>query len=90
MVIYIVIILSILIIFSFIALIYGIYSKLSDTSFKEHIPSYTYLKLNDEQNIIDFEVIDNSRILIKIKDENSIYMAIYDIDKKQILEYIKK
>ena len=86
-----VILLGILIIFSFIALIYGMYSKISTDS--EDItldPKKITLNLNDKEEIINIEIIDENRLLILINSSNSLKGIIYDIKQNKILKIIEK
>ena len=87
----IVIVLGILIIFSFIALIYGIYNKINNTSsdFSNQINNIS-LNLDEEEEILDISVIDENTLLIKIKDSENIVGGIYNIRKKEITEFIEK
>ena len=87
----IVIVLGILIIFSFIALIYGIYNKIYNTSsdFSNQINNIS-LNLDEEEEILDISVIDENTLLIKIKDSENIVGGIYNIRKKEITEFIEK
>ena len=86
-----VILLGILIIFSFIALIYGMYSKISTDS--EDItldPKKITLNLNDKEKIIDIEIIDENRLLITINSSNSLKGVIYHIKQNKILKIIER
>ena len=87
----IVIVLGILIIFSFIALIYGIYNKIYNTSsdFSNQINNIS-LNLDEEEEILDISVIDENTLLIKIKNSENIFGAIYNIRQKEITEFIEK
>ena len=88
---YIVILLGILIIFAFIALIYGMYLKISLKS--KPINSNLeriYLKLSNEEKIVDIEVIDNNKLLLIIENTDNLKRAIYDIEENMLLEFIEK
>ena len=87
----IVIVLGILIIFSFIALIYGIYTKIynDSTDFSNQINNIS-LNLDIEEEILDISVIDENTLLIKIKNSENILGAIYNIKQKEITEFIEK
>ena len=88
---YIVIFLGILIIFSFIALIYGMYLKISTNSRNVSYDLITNsLNLSNNEKILDIEVIDENNLLIKIESSNKLKGAIYSIDQKKILEFIDK
>ena len=88
---FLVIFLGILIILSFIALIYGMYLKISKKS-KEIllIPENISINLTNTEKIQDIRVIDENRLLIIIKEQNSIKGAIYDIKEEHVYQYIKK
>ena len=86
-----VILLGILIIFSFIALIYGMYSKISTDS--EDItldPKKITLNLNDKEEIINIEIIDENRLLITINNSDNLKGVIYHIKQNKILKIIEK
>ena len=86
-----VILLGILIIFSFIALIYGMYSKiLTDSKDITLDPKKITLNLNDKEEIIDIEVIDENRLLITINNSDSLKGVIYNIKQNKILKIIEK
>jgi len=86
-----VILLGILIIFSFIALIYGVYLKISTNS-KDVIlnPEKITLNLKDNEEIIDIEVIDENRLLITINNSDNLKGIIYHIRQNKILKVIEK
>ena len=87
----IVVVLSILIVFSFIALIYGIYIKISDKSkYIKDSPNLISLQLNEGDEIVDIEVIDNKKLLLIIKNSSQLKGAIYNIDQGRIVEIIDK
>ena len=50
----------------------------------------TSLLLNADQKINNMQIIDNNRILITISDEDEIEGIIFDIDKQEIIQRIKK
>ena len=86
-----VILLGILIIFSFIALIYGMYSKiLTDSEDVTLDPKKISLNLNDIEEIIDIEIIDENRLLITINNSDSLKGVIYNIKQNKILKIIEK
>jgi hypothetical protein len=86
-----VILLGILIIFSFIALIYGMYSKiLTDSKDITLDPKKNTLNLNDKEEIIDIEIIDENRLLITINNSDSLKGVIYNIKQNKILKIIEK
>ena len=85
---FIVIFLGVLIIISFIAIIYGSYSKLnkSNTNLKKEIS--LDLKYNEE--IIDLNIIDKNNILIKVKENNELKGIIYNTKTNKIITVISK
>ena len=88
---YIVIFLGILIVFSFFALIYGMYLKISTDSKDVTLePENISLNLNDKEEIIDIEVIDENRLLITINNSDNLKGVIYHIKENKILEIIEK
>ena len=88
---FVVILLGILIIFAFIALIYGMFSKIltnsKDITLDQKITS---LNLNDKEEIIGIEVIDENRLLIIVYGSDSIKGMIYNIKQNKILKIIQK
>ena len=83
--------LGILIIFSFIALIYGMYSKISTNS-KEVTLDLKKISLNltNKEEIVDIEVIDENRLLVTINSSDNLKGVIYSIKKNKILKIIEK
>ena len=87
----IVIVLGFLIILALSALLYGIYIKISfKSSEMEKYPENILLYLNNEDNIVNFQVIDKKRILITVKNDNQLIGLIYDIDNKKIIQRLIK
>ena len=88
---FVVILLGILIIFSFIALIYGMYSKISTNS-KEVTLDLKKISLNltNKEEIVDIEVIDENRLLVTINSSDNLKGVIYSIKKNKILKIIAK
>ena len=85
------ILLGILIIFAFIALIYGMYSKISTNSKGVTLdPEKITLNLNDKEEIIDIEVIDENRLLITINNSDNLKGVIYHIRQNKILKVIER
>ena len=85
----IVIILSTLIFFAFIAILYGIYTKI--TPKPPDLEKYTKnisLFLDNEQFIKNFQVIDKNLILINVESNNEVFAIIYDIKKNKIIKKI--
>ena len=88
---FIVIFLGILIIFSFIALIYGMYSKISMIS-EEKINDSKRISLNLEESeeIIDMKVINENSLLIIINNSGNLKGVIYNVKQHKISEFIEK
>ena len=86
---YIVYLLSLLIIVALIAVIYGIYIKISPKASK-NFNKVTSLSLIIDQEIKNIQVIDNNRILITISNDDKIQGIIFDINKQEIVQRIKK
>ena len=88
---YIVVFLGILIIFAFFALIYGMYLKISTNSENMILnPENISLNLKKEEEIVDIRIIDENRLLIIIKNSNTLKGAVYNIKQQKILEFINK
>ena len=87
----IVIILGILIIFAFLALIYGMYLKISTTG-KNLLDSAIIFssQLSDDEKIKNIEVLDKNKLLILIEKNDMIKGAIYDVDNNQIIRFIDR
>ena len=88
---FVVILLGILIIFSFIALIYGMYSKISTNS-KDATLDLKRISLNltNKEEIVDIEVIDENRLLITINSSDNLKGVIYSIKHNKILKITEK
>ena len=87
----IVIILGILIIFAFLALIYGMYLKISITG-KNLLDSAIIFsaQLSDNEKIKDIEVLDKNKLIILVEKNDMIKGAIYDVDNNQIIRFIDR
>ncbi len=87
----IVIILGILIIIAFLAIIYGMYLKISIPS--KNLVNSTIIfssKLTDGEKIKNIEVLDKDKLLILIETNDKIKSAIYDVNKNQIIRIIER
>ena len=86
---FIVILLAILIFICFAFLLYGLYSKISNTEdlISQEITSYS-LNLNNTESIKDIQIINENNLLIVISDDDQIYLIIYNLDKNQIISKI--
>tara|TARA_B110000116_G_C16796723_1_gene567281 strand:+ start:3895 stop:4182 length:288 start_codon:yes stop_codon:yes gene_type:complete len=87
----IVIFLAILIILSFLALIYGISLKIS-TPAKNLSESITILSsnLNPDEKIKNIEVLDKNTLFILIQSGNNLNSIIYDIKNDNIINLTDK
>ena len=88
---FIVIFLAILIFICFAFLLYGLYSKISNTEglTNEEITSYS-LNLSNTESIKDIKIINENNLLLVISDNDQIYLILYNLDKKQIISKIGK
>jgi hypothetical protein len=86
-----VIFLAILIFICFAFLLYGLYSKISNTEglTNEEITSYS-LNLSNTESIKDIKIINENNLLFVISDNDQIYLIIYNLDKKQVISKIGK
>ena len=87
----IVVILGVLIILALSALLYGIYIKISfkSSEIENYSENISFLLHNDD-TIENFQVIDKSKILITVENNNQLIGLIYDIDKKKIVQRLVK
>ena len=87
----IVIILGILIILAFLALIYGMYLKISITgkNLSDSVIIFSS-QLNVDEKIKNIEVLDKNKLLILIEKNKMIKGAIYDVDNNQIIRFIDR
>ena len=76
---------------AFLALIYGMYLKISTTSnsFKK-LPEHYSVKLLKNEKIKNIEVIDSKSILILIDRGEDVRGLVYDIEKNNIIRLIDK
>ena len=76
-----VIFLAILIFICFAFLLYGLYSKISNTEglTSEEITSYS-LNLSNTEIIKDIKVLNENNLLFVISDNDQLYLIIYNFD----------
>ena len=88
---FIVIFLALLIFICFALLLYGLYSKISNTQdlSNNEITNYS-LNLKNSQNIKDIKVIDENNLLIVISDDDQSYLIMYNLKENKILSRIDK
>ena len=86
---FIVIFLAILIFICFAFLLYGLYSKISNTEVltSDEIVSYS-LNLSNSESIKEIKVINENNLLFVISNNDQIYLIIYNLDKKKIISKI--
>ncbi len=84
-----VIFLAILIFICFAFLLYGLYSKISNTEVltSQEITSYS-LNLSNTEIIKDVRIINENNLLFVISDDDQIYLIIYNLDRKQVISKI--
>ena len=86
---FIVIFLAVLIFICFALLLYGLYSKISNTQdlSNSEITNYS-LNLKNSENIKDIKVIDENNVLVVISDDDQSYLIMYNLKKNKILSKI--
>jgi len=84
-----VIFLAILIFICFAFLLYGLYSKISNTEglTSEEITSYS-LNLSNTESIKDIKIINENNLLFVISGNDQIYFFVYNLEKKQVISKI--
>ena len=88
---YIVIFQGILIIFAFIALVYGIYSKISEENRNyTFAPDQISLKLSSGEKIENIIIINENELMINISGSKTISALIFSIKENRILTTINK
>ena len=88
---FVVIILGVFIILAFLAIIYGMYLKISKSSNNLINTPYIFsTKLNNNEKILNIEVIDKNKLLILIESTDNIKGAIYDIENNKIIRFIER
>ena len=86
---FIVIFLAVLIFICFEFLLYGLYSKISNTQdlSNNEITNYS-LNLKNSENIKDIKVIDENNVLIVIYDDDQSYFIMYNLKENKVLSII--
>jgi hypothetical protein len=88
---FVVIILGVFIIIAFLAIIYGMYLKISKSSNNLINTPYIFsTKLNNNEKILNIEVINKNKLLILIESADNIKGAIYDIENNKIIRFIER
>ena len=80
---------AVLIFVCFTFLLYGLYSKISNTEVlsNKEITSYS-LNLSNSENIKDIKIIDENNLLVVVSDDDQINLIIYNLDQKKIISKI--
>jgi len=80
---------AVLIFVCFAFLLYGLYSKISNTEVlsNKEITSYS-LNLSNLENIKDIKIIDENNLLVVVSDDDQINLIIYNLDQKKIISKI--
>ena len=86
-----VIFLGILIFLCFAFLLYGLYSKISNTQVvsNDKVSKYS-LNLNKAEKIDDVRVIDENKLLIVVSDGDQPYLIIYNLKENKAVSRIGK
>ncbi len=86
-----VIFLAVLIFICFAFLLYGLYSKISNTQVLSNgeITNYS-LNLSNTGNIKDVKIIDENNILVVVSDHDQIYLIIYSLDQNKVMSKIER
>ncbi len=86
---YTVIFLAILIFFCFLLLLYGFYSKISNSQSQSssEISNYS-LKLDNKARIVDVKIINENEILAVISEDDQLIFIIYNLKKNEIVSRI--
>ena len=73
----------------FAFLLYGLYSKISNTEVltSDEITSYS-LNLSNSEKIKEIKVINENNLLFVVSNNDQIYLIIYNLDKKKIISKI--
>ena len=88
---YTVIFLAVLIFFCFLLLLYGFYSKISNSQSKSiaEISNYS-LKLDNKAKIIDVKIINENEILAVISEDDQLLFIVYNLKKNKIVSRIER
>ena len=86
---FIVIFLAILIFICFTFLLYGLYSKISNTQVLSNTEISNYsLNLKKPETIKDIKIIDENNILVVISDDDQTFVIIYNLKENKIVSKI--
>ena len=86
---FIVIFLAVLIFICFAFLLYGLYSKISNTQVLSNntITNYS-LNLKNSENIQDVKIIDKNNVLVVISNGDQSYLIMYNLTQNKIVSKI--
>tara|TARA_B100001029_G_C14588944_1_gene197978 strand:+ start:47 stop:334 length:288 start_codon:yes stop_codon:yes gene_type:complete len=88
---FIVIFLAILIFLCFVFLIYGLYSKISNTEVLSNNEINRYsLKLEKSEKIEEIKIIDENNLLVVISDDDQTILIIYNLSENKVVSRIGK
>tara|TARA_X000000368_G_scaffold387305_1_gene347938 strand:- start:237 stop:524 length:288 start_codon:yes stop_codon:yes gene_type:complete len=88
---FIVIFLAILIVLCFIFLIYGLYSKISNTEVLSNNEINRYsLKLEKSEKIEEVKIINENNLLVVISDDDQTILIIYNLKENKVVSRIGK
>ena len=81
--------LAVLILICFVFLLYGLYSKITNTQVlsSDEITNFS-LNLKNSESIKDIKIIDENNILIVISDDDQSYLIMYNMKENKILSRI--
>ena len=81
--------LAVLILICFVFLLYGLYSKITNTEVLsgDEITNFS-LNLKNSESIKDIKIIDENNILVVISDDDHSYLIMYNIKENKILSRI--
>ena len=81
--------LAVLILICFVFLLYGLYSKITNTQVLsgDEITNFS-LNLKNSESIKDIKIIDENNILVFISDDDQSYLIMYNMKEKKILSKI--
>ena len=81
--------LAVLILICFVFLLYGLYSKITNTEVlsSDEITNFS-LNLKNSESIKDIKIIDENNILVVISDDDHSYLIMYNMKENKILSRI--
>ena len=86
---YTVVFLAILIFICFVLLLYGLYSKTSNSQIASSAEISNYsLKLHNKERIVDIKIIDENKILAVISNNDQLSFIVYNLNQNKIVSRI--